>query len=61
MRIQYFSDTDTLTIELTRKPIATTYAITDDRILDYEEEGKIVAITIDHCSKNLYSPGNSLT
>lgn len=44
MKIQYFSSTDTLTIELTRKPIAVTDAITDDRILDYDNEGKVISL-----------------
>ena len=53
MNTQYFFDTDTLAIELTSKPIAATDAITDDLILDYDSEGKVVAITIDHYSKNV--------
>jgi uncharacterized protein YuzE len=53
MKIKYFSDTDTLAIELTSKPIVSTDAITDDLILDYDDNGKVVAITIDNCSKNV--------
>lgn len=53
MKIQYFSETDTLAIELTRKPVASTDAITDDLIVDYDSQGKVVAITIDNYSKNV--------
>jgi uncharacterized protein YuzE len=53
MKIQYFSETDTLAIELTTKPVATTDAITDDIILDYDNEGKLVAITLDNYSQNV--------
>ncbi len=53
MKIQYFSETDTLAIELTTKPVATTDAITDDLILDYDNEGKVVAITLDNYSQNV--------
>ena len=53
MKIQYFPETDTLAIELTSKPVTSTDAITDDLILDYDDQGKIVAITIDNCSKNV--------
>ncbi|XGB39621.1 MAG: DUF2283 domain-containing protein [Cyanobacteria bacterium LVE1205-1] len=53
MKIQYFSETDTLAIELTSKPVAATDTITDDLILDYDGQGKIVAITIDNYSKNV--------
>lgn len=53
MKIQYFPETDTLAIELTTKPIAATDSITDDLILDYDSEGKVVAITLDNYSKNV--------
>lgn len=53
MKIQYFSETDTLAIELTNKSVASTDAITDDLILDYDDQGKVVAITIDNYSKNV--------
>jgi uncharacterized protein YuzE len=53
MRIQYFADTDTLAIELTNKTVATTDAVSDDLILDYDSEGKVVAITLDNYSKNV--------
>ena len=53
MKIQYFSDTDTLAIELTTKSVVATDAITNDLILDYDEDGKVVAITLDNYSKNV--------
>lgn len=53
MKIQYFSDTDTLAIELTTQPVTTTDAITDDLLLDYDSDGKVVAITLDNYSKNV--------
>jgi uncharacterized protein YuzE len=53
MKIQYFPETDTLAIELTSKPVASTNTITDDLILDYDDQDKIVAITIDNYSKNV--------
>lgn len=53
MKIEYFSETDTLAIELTQKPVASTDAITDDLILDYDDQGKVVAITIDNYSRNV--------
>ena len=48
MKIQYFSETDTLAIKLTTKPVAAADAITDDLILDYDSDGKVVAITLDN-------------
>ncbi|MBD1873561.1 DUF2283 domain-containing protein [Nodosilinea sp. FACHB-131] len=53
MKIQYYPETDTLAIELTTKPIANTDVVTDDLILDYDRDGKVVAITLDNYSKNV--------
>jgi len=53
MKIQYFPDTDTLAIELTTRPVVAIDAITDDLILDYDSDGKVVAITLDNYSKNV--------
>lgn len=53
MKIQYFPDTDTLAIELTTRPVVATDAITDDLILDYDSDCKVVAITLDNYSKNV--------
>ena len=53
MKIQYFPETDTLAIELTTKPVVATDAITDDLILDYDSDGKVVAITLGRICKLL--------
>jgi uncharacterized protein YuzE len=53
MKIQYFSEADTLAMELTTKPVATTDAITDNLILDYDNDGKLVAMTLDNYSQNV--------
>jgi uncharacterized protein YuzE len=53
MKIQYFPETDTLAIELTTNPVAATDTITDDLILDYDSDGKVVAITLDNYSRNV--------
>ncbi|MBI4781390.1 MAG: DUF2283 domain-containing protein [Oscillatoriophycideae cyanobacterium NC_groundwater_1537_Pr4_S-0.65um_50_18] len=53
MKIQYFPETDTLAIELTTKLVVATDAITDDLILDYDSDGKVVVITLDNYSRNV--------
>ena len=53
MKIQYFPETDTLAIELTRNPVTSTDVVSDDLILDYDEQGKVVAITLDNYSQNV--------
>ena len=55
MKLQYFSDTDTLAISLSDNPSTTTNAVTDDVILDFDENGKVVGITVDHYSQNVES------
>jgi len=53
MKIQYFRETDTLAIELSDRAVVETEAITEDLILDYDDQGKIVAITLDNYWKNV--------
>ena len=53
MKIKYFAETDTLAIELTNNLVAETEVISDDVIIDYDQQGKIVALTIDNYSKNV--------
>jgi uncharacterized protein YuzE len=53
MKTQYFPETDTLAIELIRNPVVATDVISEDLILDYDEQGKIVAITLDNYSQNV--------
>jgi len=53
MKIQYFPETDTLAIELTSKPVAATDAVTNELVVDYDDEGRVVAITLDNYSRNV--------
>ncbi len=51
MRIQYFSDTDTVYIELTRNAVADTMDLNENTIVDLDDEGNVVAITLEHAHK----------
>jgi uncharacterized protein YuzE len=53
MRIQYYADTDSLYIDFSARPSAESKEITDGVVLDYDAEGNIVGIDIDHASKRL--------
>lgn len=53
MKIQYFPETDTLAIELSSRAVVETEAITEDLVVDYDDQGKVVAITLDNYSKNV--------
>ncbi len=51
MKIQYFSDTDTVYLQLNEKPIAETKDLDENTIIDVDAEGKLVAITIEHAKE----------
>lgn len=53
MKIQYFPETDTLAIELTTKPVIATDAITEELVLNDDDDGTIVAITLDNYSQTV--------
>lgn len=48
MRIRYFSDTDTALIEFSNKDISETKAISENIIIDFDNDGNIVSMTIEH-------------
>jgi uncharacterized protein YuzE len=48
MRVQYLKDTDTALIELGKRPVVETREVGEDVYLDLDENGRIVAITIEH-------------
>ncbi|MBV9389313.1 MAG: DUF2283 domain-containing protein [Chroococcidiopsidaceae cyanobacterium CP_BM_ER_R8_30] len=50
MKVQYFSDTDTLYISLSDAKIANTDMITDNLIIDFDVEERVVSITIEQAS-----------
>ncbi len=48
MKVQYFPDTDTLYIELADVPSVESEEIMEGVVLDYDKEGKVVGIEIEH-------------
>lgn len=53
MRIKYFPDTDTLYVSFTDRDIAETIDFNDDTLLDIDQEGNVVALTLEHASANV--------
>ena len=53
MQIRYFPETDTLVIELSSRSSTYTEAVTEDLILDYDDQDQVIAITIDNYSRNV--------
>ncbi|MGH8520266.1 MAG: DUF2283 domain-containing protein [Gammaproteobacteria bacterium] len=48
MRIKYFQDTDTLYIEFRAEVVAETRDLDENTLLDIDDKGNIVAITVEH-------------
>ena len=51
MKMSYFNDTDTLYIEFTGSTIVETKDLDENTLLDVDQDGQIVAITLEHASK----------
>lgn len=51
MRLHYYAETDTLYIGLAERPGADAQEVAPGVVLDFDAEGKLVGIEIDHASK----------
>lgn len=56
MKARYFTDTDTLLLELRDAPVAESRDLDENTILDLDAGGNICAITIEHASKRAGAP-----
>jgi len=56
MNIQYFPDTDTVYIQLTDHYVVDTQELNENTIIDLDEDGNLVAITLEHAQEmaNIY-------
>jgi len=48
MKIKYFRDTDTLLLTFTENDVVETRDLSENVLLDLDENGNIVSITIEH-------------
>ena len=53
MKLNYFPDTDSLYIDLSHKQSAESQEVSEGVVLDYDAEGNLVGIDIDHASQKL--------
>ncbi len=53
MRLHYYPETDSLYIDLNGRPGADAREIADGLVLDFDAEGNVVGIDIDHASQKL--------
>ncbi len=51
MKVRYFEDTDTLYIELKDKEAKQTEELNENVLLELDEEGKVVGLTIEHAKE----------
>ena len=51
MKIRYFSDTDTVHIEMTNNPAVDTMEFNEQTLVELDADGNVVAITIEHAQK----------
>ena len=65
MKIEYFTDTDTLLIELNRNKIAETRDLNENTLVEFDVEGKLVSMTIEHAKEQanidefIFHPGQN--
>ena len=53
MKLHYYPETDSLYIDLNSRPSADSREIVDGLVIDFDAEGNIVGIDIDHASRKL--------
>jgi uncharacterized protein YuzE len=53
VNLSYYPDTDSLYIDLASKPSADSVEISEGVVLDYDADGNLVGIDIDHASVKL--------
>ena len=51
MKFHYYPETDTLYIDLSKKVSADSIEVAPDVVLDFDADGNITGIDIDHASK----------
>ncbi len=53
MKLHYYPETDSLYIDLAAAPSADSKEIADGLVADYDEQGRIVGLDIQHASERL--------
>ncbi|MGD0124772.1 MAG: DUF2283 domain-containing protein [Terriglobia bacterium] len=53
MKLQYYPETDSLYIDLNSRPSSDSREVSDGLVIDFDSDGNIVGIDIDHASQKL--------
>lgn len=56
MKIQYFADTDTLYIQFCQSEIVDTRDLDDHTVVEYDAQGKLCAMTLEHARERADIP-----
>lgn len=51
MKVKYFSDTDTLLVTFSDRAIAETRDLNENVLLELDDEGRLVSMTIEHAQQ----------
>ena len=51
MKVKYFPDTDTLLIDFSSKPVIETRDVNENVLLELDEDGRVVSMTIEHAKQ----------
>lgn len=53
MKLHYYPETDSLYIELSAKPSSDSQEVADGLVVDFDTDGNVVGIDIDHAAQKL--------
>jgi uncharacterized protein YuzE len=53
MKLDYYPDTDSLYIDFSTRPSVESQEVSEGVVLDYDADGTLVGIDIDHASRKL--------
>lgn len=53
MKLNYYSETDSLYIDMSEAPSVDSKPVSDGVVLDYDKDGNLVGIDIDNASKKI--------
>ncbi len=53
MKTKYFPDTDTLLIQFSDTEIAETYDLNENVLIEIDEKGRIVSMTVEHAQEQM--------
>jgi len=56
MKIKYFKDTDTALLEFSDRSVAETREVSENVLVDLDEDGNLVSMTVEHASERANLP-----